>query len=106
MTQSPYPTAKWGKARKKPVVVAFREPIPNEVIATSDPNNTNSFIAVPAEKINTREGTLYGYPGRDLIIKGVRGEIYPIGIDIFDETYDVVEPIRGSPTSTRKGGIS
>ena len=71
----------WGKARKKPIVIEFREVDPN------------FFTSVPAEKIDTREGVLYGYPDKDFIIKGVRGEIYPIGKDIFYETYDVVEEI-------------
>jgi len=92
----------WGKARKKPIVVAFRRPIPNEVIASPDPAKENSVIAIPAERINTREGTLYGYPGRDLIIRGVQGEIYPIGIDIFSETYDVVESIQSSEQTAIK----
>ncbi len=74
----------WGKARKKPIVIEFREA------------EANFFTTVPAEKIDTREGALYGYPGKDFIIKGVRGEIYPIGKDIFKETYDVVEDIPSS----------
>ena len=38
--------------------------------------------------IETREGTLKGYPG-DFIIKGVEGEIYPCGEEIFYKTYEV-----------------
>ena len=86
----------WGKARKKPVVVEYREPIPNDQVAVTTQSTAGTFVGVESkfvEKINTREGTLYGYPGKDFIIKGVRGEIYPIGIDIFNETYDVVESI-------------
>ena len=39
--------------------------------------------------INTREGTLKGYPG-DYLIQGVQGEIYPCGREIFNQTYDPV----------------
>lgn len=74
----------WGKARKKPIVIDFREPILED-----------SVDGKLAERIQTREGNLYGF-STDYIIKGVRGEIYPIGKDIFEQTYDVVEPIQSS----------
>lgn len=62
----------WTKCRKKPVVVSFRE------------------VKAPKEVIETREGKLEAYPEKDFIIKGVKGEIYPIKKDIFKETYDLV----------------
>lgn len=40
--------------------------------------------------IQTREGTIKAEPG-DYIIRGVEGEVYPIGPEIFDETYEVME---------------
>ena len=40
-------------------------------------------------KVKTREGTIYAVPG-DWIIRGVHGEYYPIGGDIFRETYEEV----------------
>ncbi len=79
---------KWMKARKKPVVIEFREVEPNDTIIDNSSIFSNK---VPVELIKTREGKLYGYKDKDFIIKGVRGEIYPIGKDIFKETYDVVE---------------
>lgn len=71
----------WGRARKKPIVIEFREPKPcgDQIV----------------ERIETREGVVYACPKLDYVIKGVRGEVYPIGRDIFEETYDVVEPISG-----------
>jgi hypothetical protein len=60
----------WRRAVKKPVEVEFRE-------------------AVPGEEIHTREGVLKAQDG-DKIICGVHGEYYPIGADIFDETYDII----------------
>ena len=43
----------WGKARKKPVVVKFRDVNPK--------SEKEQF-----EEIHTREGTLRGYVGKDL----------------------------------------
>ena len=40
--------------------------------------------------IDTREGTLRGYPGEWLII-GVAGEKYPCADDIFRATYEPVD---------------
>jgi len=75
----------WKKCRKKPIVVEFREVIPNADEMRGD------FTEHPYEQIHTREGVLNGYPDKDFIIRGIRGELYPIGKDIFYETYDVVE---------------
>lgn len=74
----------WKKARKKPVVIEFREVEPNAEINIKG-------IYVEAEEILTREGALYGFPTKDYIIKGVEGEIYPIKIEIFHKTYEVIE---------------
>lgn len=63
----------WKKARKKPVVIQFREVI-------------GEF-----EQVQTREGILKGFKGKDFIIKGVEGEVYPIAKQIFYKTYDVIE---------------
>jgi len=62
---------KWMRCRKRPIEVEFRE----------------VFVC---EEIATMEGTLYAYPGRDYIIRGIYGEEYPIKIDIFERTYDVL----------------
>ena len=63
----------WQKARKKPVVIEFRE------------------VIEPYEVITTREGVIRGYPHEDYIIRGVEGELYPIKKEIFSKTYDVIE---------------
>lgn len=65
----PDPTDRpWKRARKRPVWIEYRE-------------------AGHGEVINTREGTLMAQPG-DLIIRGVEGEMYPIGREIFEKTYE------------------
>lgn len=48
------------------------------------------FVIVTADRIaiKTREGQLTAYKG-DIIAKGVEGEIYPIGKEIFAKTYNV-----------------
>ena len=66
------PLFEWRKARKKPIEVEFREVHP------------------PSERIQTREGELSAYPYKDYIIRGVEGEIYPIGKEIFRKSYDVL----------------
>ncbi len=63
----------WRKCRKKPIVVEFRE------------------VQGEKEVIETREGTLTAYRDKEFVIKGLRGEIYPIGKDIFHKSYDVLE---------------
>jgi len=64
---------RWRKARKKPIVVEFRE------------------VNGKREVIETREGKLFAYKGKDYVIRGVEGELYPIAKEIFAKTYEVVE---------------
>jgi hypothetical protein len=64
--------SEWFEARKKPVVVEVRGPLEER------------------EQIDTREGTVWAYPG-DYVIRGVEGEIYPIDSEIFAETYEVMD---------------
>lgn len=43
-------------------------------------------------KINTLEGVHRSSYGFEYIIQGVKGEIYPCKPDIFEATYEAVEP--------------
>lgn len=43
----------------------------------------------PLLKIQTLEGDMIAHLG-DYIIKGVKGEFYPVEESIFNETYDIV----------------
>ena len=63
----------WKKCRKKPIVVEFREVQPDEL------------------GVETLEGFKPCNPKQHFIMRGVRGEIYPIEIEIFKETYDIVD---------------
>jgi len=64
--------AEWRKARKRPVVVEFRE------------------VTGAREIIETREGKLTAIRGHDFIIRGVEGEEYPITKRTFRRTYNVL----------------
>ena len=90
----------WFEVRKKPVMVMAREVMPKETF-TIKCQNCNGFgdcilcngkrtEVVHGEIIETREGKLYAAAGRDYIIKGVEGELYPINKEIFKKTYEVV----------------
>jgi hypothetical protein len=46
--------------------------------------------------IPTLEGTMQFHPG-EVLITGVKGEIYPCKGDIFTATYEVVDPIGAEP---------
>lgn len=61
----------WKYARKRPVVIEYRD-------------------AEDGERVETREGVLTAQLG-DFIIRGVQGELYPIARDIFEQTYDTVD---------------
>lgn len=64
--------SEWRQCRKKPVTVMFRGPVQKEEI------------------IHTLEGDHLARIG-DYIIKGVKGEQYPIKPEIFRETYETLE---------------
>ena len=81
------------KYRKKPVVIeawkftCYKDLInaPRWVIgAMRIPSTTESIL------IETLEGTYEAKPG-DMIIQGVKGEVYPCKPEIFAMTYDLVE---------------
>ena len=75
----------WGKAIKKPITIEFREVEPNV-----------SFGNV--ESIDTLEGRMRAKLGDDFIIRGIKGELYPIKKEIFNQTYDVIQSPNGSQT--------
>lgn len=64
---------RWRKCRKRPVIVHVRD-------------------AVPGEELFTREGLTLAKDD-DLVMRGVEGEIYPIGREIFERTYDIVDDL-------------
>lgn len=61
----------WNACRKKPVIVHVREQLQGE------------------QHVSTREGITPILP-TDLIMRGVEGEEYPIGRELFEKTYEIV----------------
>lgn len=41
--------------------------------------------------VKTLEGTSYQITTNDYIVRGTRGEFYPVKKDIFHETYDLID---------------
>lgn len=73
--------AGWQKCTKRPVTIEFRE-------------------AVPGEVITTIEGTRITMTTDHLVMRGTRGEIYPITKAIFHETYEKGEPATREPSES------
>jgi len=63
----------WKKCRKKPIIVEFRE------------------VEGEEEIIKTKEGDLMAHKNKSFIIRGAKGELYPIDKKIFYETYEILE---------------
>jgi len=73
--------SKWQKCRKRPVEVEFS--VPNEPL-----------------EITTLEGTHSYDPEKDVLIRGVKGELYPCKKDIFEQTYEYETDTQGTEPST------
>ena len=83
---------RWRKARKKPAVVEFRGPYTDaETIKTIEGD-----FKVDEEYIEQHGGYV--------IIRGVEGEVYPCGLDIFRETYEQLTDGRYVETETDHAG--
>jgi hypothetical protein len=68
----PSPTPEWKPCVKLPITVHVREQRPGET------------------HVSTREGITPVQPD-DLIMRGVQGEEYPIGRELFEQTYRMLE---------------
>lgn len=86
------------KARKKPVEIEYCEWNP-AAQPTDLPEWLMNLLVFAPERfdeatgkltIRTLEGDMTAQPG-DIIIQGVKGEIYPIKPDIFEATYDRID---------------
>lgn len=82
------------KFRKKPVMIDAmqydgfnREQIMKELGMTKNDVATDKYKSF---LIRTLEGTRLAKQG-DWIVKGVKGEFYPVKPDIFEATYEIVE---------------
>ncbi len=80
------------KYRKKPVVieaVQWTGKNPREITELVRNSRIVTFVGA-AMSISTLEGTKAAEPG-DWIIRGVRGECYPVKDEIFRATYEPVD---------------
>lgn len=88
------------KFRKKPVVIeAWQVPAPSNDATSAMPiwlgkaivdRNVHPLLSGGVD-IKTLEGTMRADVG-DWIIQGVKGELYPCKPDIFEATYEAVQP--------------
>lgn len=69
----------WKSARKKPVEVEFQGPFTD----IREVNTLEGYFEVDESYIEEHGGFV--------IIRGVDGEKYPCALDIFRETYEVLE---------------
>ena len=90
--------------RKRPVVIEAQRLTLDNIEAVSDwvmegfvateqfDKDVSATLGGPDAHldINTLEGTMRAEPG-DWVIKGVKGEFYPIKNDVFVLTYEAVE---------------
>jgi len=80
------------KVRKKPVVVEAVQYIgTKESIAKILSLDNNIGLFPDHLEIKTLEGTHRADIG-DWIIKGIKGEFYPCKPDIFEKTYEILDP--------------
>lgn len=82
------------KFRKKPVEIDAVRWTGNNLdeIAVLIGPATNIFRKYSHLKIKTLEGTMVCSKG-DWLVKGVKGEFYPVRHDIFEQTYEpVIDP--------------
>ena len=90
------------KAKKKPVEIEYMtfKDVEKEFHNVSDFSKPHRLFSnmrcnltehgyIKGWHINTLEGTMT-MTDKDYLIIGVRGEIYPCKIDIFEETYEVI----------------
>lgn len=75
--------------RKKPVVIEAEQFLPDTLPLPFSGRGDPMCFVDGVWTITTMEGPLHVSNG-DWIIKGVKGEWYPIKDDIFKETYDQV----------------
>jgi hypothetical protein len=81
------------KFRKKTVVIEAFKWLDDAVPKWWEDRNGIKLLTDTGQAlIPTLEGVMKANPG-DWIIKGVKGEIYPVKNDIFVETYEPVEEL-------------
>jgi len=81
------------KYKKKPVVIEalqWNGQNSQEILALASGTDRGISLDKGCLIIGTLEGSMKANVG-DYIIKGIKGEIYPCRLDIFNETYEEVK---------------
>ena len=88
------------KYRKKPIVIEAVQYTPESCVAicawigvAHEIGFDRDICGVDVLSIPTPEGVMEASPG-DYIVRGVKGEFYPVKPDIFAATYEPVEADR------------
>jgi len=85
------------KAKKKPIEIdyfPFEREYHNDILKWGTKERPIRITTprcpdgIATMEITTLEGVMTAKEGRDVIIKGVNGEVYPCKNDIFEKTYD------------------
>ena len=86
--------------RKKPVVIEARQYTHNGLEAEQIAKWCSGQQTDKGCLIKTKEGDMLAEDG-DWIIRGVKGEFYPCKPDIFEQTYEQVNPSGPPGTEAR-----
>ncbi|PCF50112.1 hypothetical protein [Staphylococcus delphini] len=83
------------KAKKKPVAIDFIQFTGIESAEAIEEWTYNNVVYTvtnhkPKMKVRTLEGIMTAELG-DYIVKGIKGEFYPVKPDIFKKTYEILE---------------
>lgn len=87
------------KARKKPVEIDFYPAERHYIEKIQEWSTKEQPIDVVNPRyidgnmeiiISTIEGKMKAIEGRDVVIKGINGEVYPCKKEIFEKTYELV----------------
>lgn len=77
MTDDTDTADEWRSARKRPVEIEFRGPYTD----TDTVETIEGTFEVDEQYLDEHGGYV--------IVRGVDGEVYPVALDIFQETYDI-----------------
>lgn len=73
------------------ITISSIDTLPKEVYAMKKPIPIPIMVRHMTERfqVETLEGIMTGEPG-DWLATGIKGEMYPIKADVFEDTYDIM----------------
>jgi len=92
------------KFRKKPVVIEATQWFPGVKIEGVEEGVyvDGPFVGLKYASVDTLEGRVLNVSPGDWIITGIKGERYPCKPDIFEATYEAVDPENLTVSSTKQ----